>query len=61
MSPADPLRKAFAGFMLGATGMFAAMYSTQAILPELSAEFDVSPSRAGLTISAVVASVAAAP
>ena len=36
------------------------MYSTQAILPELSAEFDVSPSRAGLTISAVVASVAIA-
>jgi YNFM family putative membrane transporter len=43
-----------AGFLLGATGMFATMYSTQAILPELGRAFDVSPSRAGLTISAVV-------
>ena len=58
MSPADPLRKALAGFMLGAAGMFATMYSTQAILPELSRDFDVSPSRAGLTISVVVLAVA---
>jgi YNFM family putative membrane transporter len=48
------------GFLLGAAGMFATMYSTQAILPELSDDFDVTPSRAGLTISAVVASVAIA-
>lgn len=48
------------GFLLGAAGMFATMYSTQAILPELSDEFDVSPSRAGLTVSAVVAAVAIA-
>src|SRR5699024_1063126 len=47
---ADPLQRALAGFMLGAAGMFATMYSTQAILPELSRDFDVSPSRAGLTI-----------
>lgn len=44
--------------MLGAAGMFATMYSTQAILPELSRDFDVSPSRAGLTISFVVLAVA---
>ncbi|MCY7303386.1 MAG: MFS transporter, partial [Thermoleophilia bacterium] len=58
MSPADPLRKALAGFMLGAAGMFATMYSTQAILPELSRNFDVSPARAGLSISVVVIAVA---
>ena len=58
MSPADPLRKALAGFMLGAAGMFATMYSTQAILPELSRDFDVSPARAGLSISVVVLAVA---
>src|SRR2546421_2752366 len=39
--------------------MFAAMYSTQAILPELSRDFHVSPSTAGLTISVVVLAVAA--
>jgi len=52
------LRKALAGFMLGAAGMFATMYSTQAILPELSRDFGISPSRAGLSISVVVLSVA---
>ena len=52
--------KALAGFMLGAAGMFATMYSTQAILPELSRDFDVSPSRAGLSISVVVLAVASA-
>ncbi len=34
------------------------MYSTQAILPELSRDFGVSPSRAGLTVSVVVLAVA---
>ena len=38
--------------------MFATMYSTQAILPELSRDFGVSPSRAGLSISVVVLAVA---
>jgi YNFM family putative membrane transporter len=52
------LHKALAGFVLGAAGMFAAMYSTQAILPELSTDFGVSPSRAGLSVSVVVVSVA---
>jgi MFS transporter, YNFM family, putative membrane transport protein len=48
-----------AGFLLGSAGMFAVMYSTQAILPELTRDFGVSPSRAGLTISVVVLALAA--
>ena len=48
-----------AGFLVGAAGMFAAMYSTQAILPELGRDFNVSPARAGLTISVAVLAVAA--
>ncbi|MDQ3894319.1 MAG: MFS transporter, partial [Actinomycetota bacterium] len=48
-----------AGFLVGAAAMFAAMYSTQAILPELSRDFDVSASRAGLTISVAVVALAA--
>jgi MFS transporter, YNFM family, putative membrane transport protein len=48
------------GLMLGAAGMFAAMYSSQAILPELASDFDVTPSQAGLTISVVVLAVALA-
>jgi YNFM family putative membrane transporter len=47
-----------AGFLLGAMGMFATMYSTQAILPELARDFGVSPSDAGLTVSAVVVAIA---
>jgi YNFM family putative membrane transporter len=38
--------------------MFAVMYSTQAILPELSRDFGVTPSQAGLTISVVVLALA---
>jgi YNFM family putative membrane transporter len=41
-------------FLLGASGMFASMYSTQAILPELGRDFDVGPARAGLSVSVVV-------
>jgi len=48
-----------AGFLLGAAGMFAVTYSTQAILPELGSAFHVSPSQAGLTISVVVLALAA--
>jgi MFS transporter, YNFM family, putative membrane transport protein len=48
-----------AGFLVGAAGMFAAMYSTQAILPELGRDFDVGPAGAGLTISVAVAALAA--
>ncbi len=51
-------RAGIAAFLLGAAGMFATMYSTQAILPELSRTFHVSPSRAGLSISVVVLAVA---
>ncbi len=51
-------RAGIAGFLLGAAGMFATMYSTQAILPELSRDFDVSASQAGLTVSVVVLAVA---
>ena len=47
-----------AGFLLGSAGMFATMYSTQAILPELGRDFHVGPARAGLTISAVVVAIA---
>lgn len=48
-----------AGFLLGAAGMLAVMYSTQAILPDLARQFGASPSAAGLTVSIVVAAVAA--
>src|SRR5215208_5866111 len=48
------------GLLVGAAGMFATMYSTQAILPRLGEDFEVSPSQTGLTISVVVLAVAAA-
>jgi len=47
-----------AGLAFGAAAMFAAMYATQAILPVLGREFDVSPARSGLTISVLVIAVA---
>lgn len=49
-----------AGFLFGATAMFAAMYETQAILPTIGRDFDVSPSQSGLTISLVIIAVAVA-
>jgi len=49
-----------AGLLVGAAGMFATMYSTQAILPRLGESFDVSPAQTGLTISVVIIAVAAA-
>src|SRR5213082_3081941 len=48
-----------AGFLLGAAGMFAVTYSTQAILPQLGRAFDVRPSQAGLTVSVVIVALAA--
>jgi YNFM family putative membrane transporter len=48
-----------AAFLLGAAGMFATMYSTQAILPELGRSFDVTPAEAGLTITVPVLALAA--
>ena len=53
-------RGGMSGFLFGAAGMFATMYSTQAILPQLGKEFMVGPATAGLTISVLVVSVAAA-
>lgn len=43
---------------LGTAGVFADMYTTQAILPVLGRAFGLSPAVAGLTVSAVVLSVA---
>ncbi len=61
MSARAPARVSdMSGLMLGAAGMFAAMYASQAILPELASDFDVTPSQAGLTISVVVLAVALA-
>jgi MFS transporter, YNFM family, putative membrane transport protein len=51
-------RVALGGFLLGASGMFATMYSTQAILPELGHEFGVGPARAGLTVSVLILAIA---
>ncbi|MDX6563452.1 MAG: transporter, family, putative rane transport protein [Gaiellales bacterium] len=50
--------KGMAGFLFGAAGMFAVMYSTQAILPQLGRAFDVGPAEAGLTVSVVVLALA---
>src|SRR5919199_1662228 len=38
-------------FLFAAAAMFTAMYSTQAILPSIGREFDVSPSQTGLTVA----------
>jgi MFS transporter, YNFM family, putative membrane transport protein len=57
--PDDRSPTALAGFLLGASGMFAVIYSTQAILPRLSADFGVSAATSGLTVSAVVLCLAA--
>ena len=48
------------GLLVGGAAMFATMYSTQAILPELRRAFHVTPAQTGLTISVVVIAVAAA-
>jgi MFS transporter, YNFM family, putative membrane transport protein len=45
-------------FLFAAAAMFTAMYSTQAILPELGRDFGVSPSQTGLTVSLVIAALA---
>jgi YNFM family putative membrane transporter len=55
-----PAAAGMSGLMLGAAGMFATMYASQAILPELARDFGVTPSQAGLTISVVVLAVALA-
>ena len=50
---AEPVRPAIALF-LGASAMFANMYATQAILPEIEHDLDVSPAATGLSITVVV-------
>jgi MFS transporter, YNFM family, putative membrane transport protein len=45
-------------FLFAAGAMFTAMYSTQAILPEIGRAFDVSPSQTGLTVSVVIGALA---
>jgi MFS transporter, YNFM family, putative membrane transport protein len=47
-----------APFLVAAGAMFAVMYSTQAILPDLGRAFGVSPSEAGLSISVVIGALA---
>ena len=56
--PSDHGIPEMAPFLLAAGAMFAVMYSTQAILPDLAAEFAVSPSQAGLSISVVIGALA---
>jgi YNFM family putative membrane transporter len=45
-------------FLFGSAAMFATMYSTQAILPELGRAFGVSASSTGLTVSVLIAALA---
>jgi hypothetical protein len=45
-------------FLVGASSMFAAMYSTQAILPEPGRAFSVTPSQIGLTVSITIGALA---
>jgi YNFM family putative membrane transporter len=47
------------GFLLAAGAMFATMYCTQAILPEIGRAFDASAAETGLTLSVLVFAVAA--
>jgi YNFM family putative membrane transporter len=42
------------------TAIFALLYSAQAVLPQISAEFQVSPAEAGLTMSATTGALALA-
>jgi MFS transporter, YNFM family, putative membrane transport protein len=56
--PASARASGMSGLLLGAAGMFATMYASQAILPELAADFAVTPSQAGLTVSVVLVAVA---
>ncbi len=60
MTAAAPPRRAaeMAPFLVAAAAMFAVMYSTQAILPDIAGEFGVSPSQAGLSVSVVIGALA---
>jgi YNFM family putative membrane transporter len=60
MGPVVALRSRATGALCtGTVAAYAAMYVTQPLLPVLSAEFHVPPSTAGLSVSAVVLSIAA--
>ena len=52
-------RRVVAVLCVGASAMFAAMYSTQSVVVEIARGLDTSASTAGLTVSVVVAAVAA--
>jgi YNFM family putative membrane transporter len=54
----DPGNAALAALAAGAAAMFAVMYSTQAVLPGVASDLEVSPAVAGLTVSVVVVGVA---
>lgn len=63
----DRLRRGSPGFarvgvamFAAGTAIFALLYSAQAVLPQISAEFSVSPAGAGLTMSATTAALALA-
>src|ERR1044072_437575 len=49
--------RSMAPFLFGAAAMFATMYSTQPILPQLGRSFGIGPARAGLSISALIRSL----
>lgn len=53
-------RRTLLVLLVGVAAVFANIYATQPILPVLSADFGVSPARAGLSISAVVLGIAIA-
>ena len=52
------MTRASAALLLGASSMFANMYATQAILPEIGRDLDASAAATGLSITVVVAGVA---
>lgn len=58
--PSPGERRTLVVLLLGVAAIFSNIYATQPILPVLSADFQVSPARAGLTISAVVLGIAIA-
>ncbi len=59
-SPDRPGAGEIPALYLGTVVAYADMYLTQPILPLLSRQFDVGPARAGLTVSAVVLTIAGA-
>src|SRR5689334_13587728 len=54
----EPLLGGMGPFLAGSASMFATMYSTQAILPELGRDFGVGAAATGLTISVLIGCLA---